>query len=54
MLFGTLTGAGGGVLRDGLTGHVPFLLQRDIYATAAIAGIALSLLLQRVGAPGGC
>ena len=32
-----------------LTGRVPLLLQRDIYATAAIAGISLYLLLQVVG-----
>jgi uncharacterized membrane protein YeiH len=51
VLFGTLTGAGGGVLRDVLTGHVPLLLRRDIYATAAIAGITLYLLLQRCGVP---
>jgi uncharacterized membrane protein YeiH len=43
---------GGGVLRDVLTGHVPLLLRRDIYATATIAGIALYLVLQRVGTPG--
>jgi uncharacterized membrane protein YeiH len=52
VLFGTLTGTGGGVLRDVLTGQIPLLLRRDVYATAAIAGIGLYLLLQRVGAPG--
>jgi uncharacterized membrane protein YeiH len=52
VLFGTVTGAGGGVLRDVLTGQVPLLLRRDIYATAAIAGIALYLLLQRYGVAG--
>jgi uncharacterized membrane protein YeiH len=52
VLFGTLTGTGGSVLRDVLTGQIPLLLRRDIYATAAIAGIALYLVLQRCGAPG--
>jgi uncharacterized membrane protein YeiH len=51
VLFGTMTGTGGGVLRDVLTGQVPLLLRRDIYATAAIAGIVLYLLLQRLGTP---
>jgi uncharacterized membrane protein YeiH len=51
VLLGTLTGTGGGVLRDVLTGQIPLLLRRDIYATAAIAGIALYLLLRRVGTP---
>ena len=49
VLMGTMTGVAGGVLRDVLTGRVPLLLQRDIYATAAIAGISLYLLLQVVG-----
>ncbi|MCJ0765098.1 trimeric intracellular cation channel family protein [Variovorax terrae] len=49
VLMGTMSGAAGGVLRDVLTAKVPLLLRGDIYATAAIAGIALYLLLQAVG-----
>lgn len=49
VLMGTMTGVAGGVLRDVLTGRVPLLLQRDIYATAAMAGISLYLLLQVIG-----
>lgn len=48
LVLGTLSGVTGGVIRDILTGVVPLLLRRDIYATAAIAGIGLYLLLQRV------
>jgi len=48
ILMGTLTGAGGGVLRDVLSAKVPLILRQDIYATAAIAGIALYLLLRAV------
>jgi uncharacterized membrane protein YeiH len=44
-----MTGVAGGVLRDVLTGVIPLILRRDIYATAAIAGIALYLLLQALG-----
>jgi uncharacterized membrane protein YeiH len=47
VLMGTVTGVAGGVIRDILSGVVPLLLRRDIYATAAIAGICLYLLLQR-------
>ncbi len=49
VLMGTLTGAGGGVLRDVLSAKVPLILRSDIYASAAIAGIALYLVLLRCG-----
>jgi uncharacterized membrane protein YeiH len=49
VLMGTMTGVAGGVLRDVITAQVPLILQRDIYATAAIAGVALYLLLQAFG-----
>jgi uncharacterized membrane protein YeiH len=47
VLMGTMTGVAGGVVRDILSGVVPLLLRRDIYATAAIAGICLYLLMQK-------
>jgi uncharacterized membrane protein YeiH len=49
VLMGTMTGAAGGVLRDIVTGQVPLILRRDIYATAAIGGISLYIVLQAVG-----
>jgi len=49
VLMGTMTGVAGGVLRDVITAHVPLILRRDIYATAAIVGVALYLLLQAFG-----
>lgn len=49
VLMGTMSGVAGGVLRDVLSDRVPLLLQRDIYATAAIAGISLSLGLRALG-----
>ena len=49
VLMGTMTGVAGGVLRDILSGVVPLILRRDIYATAAIAGIVLYLILQALG-----
>lgn len=51
VLMGTLTGAGGGVLRDLLSAKVPLILRQDIYASAAIAGIAVYLLLRAARAP---
>ncbi len=51
VLLGTITASGGGVLRDLLTGQVPLLLRRDIYASAAIGGIAAYLLLRALGLP---
>jgi len=49
VLMGTMTGVAGGVLRDVITAQVPLILRRDIYATAAIVGVALYLLLQACG-----
>lgn len=52
VLMGTMTGVAGGVLRDVLTAQVPLILRGDLYATAAIAGIALYLALTALGVPG--
>ena len=49
VLMGTMTGVAGGVLRDVITAQVPLILRRDIYATAAIVGVALYLVLQALG-----
>jgi uncharacterized membrane protein YeiH len=49
--MGTMTGVAGGVVRDVLSGIVPMLLRRDIYATAAIAGILLYLVMQKLRVP---
>jgi uncharacterized membrane protein YeiH len=49
VLMGTITGVAGGVLRDVITAQVPLILRKDLYATAAIVGVALYLLLQAVG-----
>lgn len=51
VLLGTMTGVTGGVLRDVITARVPLILQQEIYATAAIVGVAAYLALQAVGAP---
>jgi uncharacterized membrane protein YeiH len=51
IFMGTLTGVGGGMVRDVLTNQVPFILRQDIYATAVIAGITIYLLLRRANVP---
>ena len=38
IFVGVITGIGGGMLRDILAGKVPFVLYKDIYASAAIVG----------------
>ena len=49
VLMGTLTGVAGGVLRDVLTAEIPLIFRRRrFYATAAIAGVVLYLVLQTV------
>ncbi|MBL8698697.1 MAG: TRIC cation channel family protein [Alphaproteobacteria bacterium] len=47
---GAVSGVGGGVLRDVLTGEVPGILyrNRDLYATAATAGAATVFALHRL------
>ncbi|MCC7113436.1 MAG: TRIC cation channel family protein [Burkholderiales bacterium] len=49
VILGTISGVAGGVLRDALSGEVPLILRRDIYATAAIAGIVLYLVAAAAG-----
>lgn len=49
VMMGALTGVAGGVLRDVLSAEIPLILRKgQIYATGAIAGAVLYLLLQAV------
>jgi uncharacterized membrane protein YeiH len=41
ILFGTLTGIGGGMVRDVLVGEIPTVLRTDIYALAAVIGATI-------------
>ena len=49
-LLGMVTAVGGGVVRDILLNQVPTILQEDIYAVAALAGAATTVLARRLGA----
>ncbi len=51
VLMATITGVAGGMLRDVLCAEIPLILRRDIYATAAIAGASLYLVLEALGVP---
>ena len=49
VFLGTMTGVGGGLLRDVLVRRVPALLTKRIYAVASILGGVSYLLLQKAG-----
>jgi uncharacterized membrane protein YeiH len=49
ILMGTITGVGGGTVRDILLAQVPTVLRADVYATAAMAGAAVMILGRRLG-----
>jgi uncharacterized membrane protein YeiH len=44
ILLGTITGVGGGTVRDILLARIPSVLRADVYATAAMAGSAAMIL----------
>lgn len=50
IVLGTVSAVGGGVLRDILLSRVPSILQREIYASAALAGASVEVLLNHTGA----
>jgi uncharacterized membrane protein YeiH len=51
VLLGTLTGIGGGMLRDVLVAETPTVLHAELYAVAAIAGAAIVVGGQVLGLP---
>ena len=48
-LLGTITGVGGGTIRDIFLAQVPAVLHTDIYATAALFGSAVMVLARKIG-----
>ena len=50
-LMGTLTGVGGGTLRDIFLARIPVILRADVYATAAFAGAATMIVARKLGLP---
>lgn len=45
VLMGTLTACGGGAIRDVLAGEIPFIFQKEIYASACIIGASIFCFL---------
>ncbi len=50
VFLGTVTGVGGGLLRDVMAGVPPYILVRHIYACASIVGAIVCVILF-IGAP---
>lgn len=52
VMMGVLTATAGGMIRDILSNRVPLVLQREVYASACLAGGALLYLLHLTAFPG--
>ncbi|RYC10897.1 trimeric intracellular cation channel family protein [Nocardioides zhouii] len=50
-LLGMVTGIGGGILRDVLAGRVPVIFEGALYATPALTGALVAVLLDRADLP---
>jgi uncharacterized membrane protein YeiH len=51
VLMGGVTGVGGGTVRDVLLAQVPTVLRADVYASAALAGAAVTVIGLRLNLP---
>ncbi len=51
VLLGVLTGVGGGIVRDVLVAQVPAVLQRELYAVAALAGALVFVAARLLALP---
>lgn len=49
MVMGVMTGVAGGMIRDVLSAEVPLVLRREIYATAALCGSMVYVILYSLG-----
>lgn len=50
IIMGGMTGTAGGMIRDLLSDKIPVILRRDIYATAAMSGAAVFVILYHTNA----
>jgi len=50
-LMGMVTGIGGGMARDVLAGRVPVIFRGELYATPALAGAVVAVVLHEIGLP---
>ena len=51
IIMGVMTATCGGLVRDLLSNEIPLILQREIYASACVAGGAVFYLLHQAGIP---
>ena len=52
IMLGMLSGIGGGIARDVLVAEIPHVLQRELYAVAALVGAACVVAGDALGLPG--
>jgi uncharacterized membrane protein YeiH len=52
VILGTITGVGGGTLRDVLIGQVPTVLRSGLYAIPALVGATIVVVASQLGADG--
>ena len=48
IIMGIMTGVAGGMVRDILSGEIPLILRREIYATASLCGAVVFVMLARL------
>ena len=48
VFLGTITGVGGGLLRDMMAGVPPYIFVRHVYACASIAGALICVIMNRL------
>ena len=51
LVMGVMTAVAGGIARDVVANEVPYILRREVYATAALAGSGIYLLLVTMSVP---
>ena len=51
VIMGVVTAVAGGIIRDVVANEMPYILRREIYATAALVGSVSYLLLVNLGVP---
>ncbi len=51
VMMGVMTATAGGVVRDILSGQVPLILRKEVYASACLAGGALMTLMHYTSVP---
>ena len=51
MIMGVMTGVAGGMIRDVLSAEVPLILRKEVYATAALCGSLVYVVMNRLDLP---